>query len=668
MRILGELCLLSAFVSSGFAAFACAAGARREQRVLRAAGILAAVATQLALTMLAAVLVWALLRRDFSFAYVAEYTSATLPWYYSVSALWVGQAGSLLVWAWMSGALALVYGLWPRRQASPLRGPAFGVLMACVCFLLAIMVFAADPMEASLAQKQDGAGLSPSLQHPAMLIHPPIVFLGYALWGVPFALAAVALVTGRLDTDWVRQSRPWAVAAWAVLGGGILWGAEWAYESLGWGGYWGWDPVENGSFIPWLTGTALVHTLMAWQYHGALKKTALALAIATFGLCNFATFLTRSGIFSSLHAFSKSPIGWLFLALMTVLVAGGGVLLVLRRQRLAPEKPIRSVFSREAFVAIASVALLLLTGVVVAGTVSTALSNLIAGQMVMVGPPFYNNVLIPTGLLLLTTTGMAPLLSWGADPTPAQIRWLLASAVASGLSAATAWLLGCRQWIELSVAGLAGLSIVALFGAVLLDARRREPHQPWWGVFRTLRESRRQYAGFLIHLGLVCLAVGVTGSSVGTHQEEFVLQAGETIQWAGRDVRLARINQRELPDKLVAEAELEISRGGHVEGTVRPAQHYYRVQRQWASVVAIHSTWDGDFYTILHAGEGPGKVRATFVANPLMRFLWLGGSIMGLGAVIRLWPTRRRSAHLSVVPLPEDQEQEASPARPAAAA
>jgi cytochrome c-type biogenesis protein CcmF len=335
---------------------------------------------------------------------------------------------------------------------------------------------------------------------------------------------------------------------------------------------------------------------------------------------------------------------------------------------LAPEKPIRSVFSREAFVAIASVALLLLTGVVVAGTVSTALSNLIAGQMVMVGPPFYNNVLIPTGLLLLTTTGMAPLLSWGADPTPAQIRWLLASAVASGLSAATAWLLGCRQWIELSVAGLAGLSIVALFGAVLLDARRREPHQPWWGVFRTLRESRRQYAGFLIHLGLVCLAVGVTGSSVGTHQEEFVLQAGETIQWAGRDVRLARINQRELPDKLVAEAELEISRGGHVEGTVRPAQHYYRVQRQWASVVAIHSTWDGDFYTILHAGEGPGKVRATFVANPLMRFLWLGGSIMGLGALIRLWPTGRRSARLSVVLLPEDQEPEAARIhRPAAA-
>lgn len=668
MRILGELCLLSAFVSSGFAAFACAAGARPEQRVLRRAGILAAVATQLALTLLTFVLVWALLRKDFSFAYVAEYTSATLPWYYALSALWVGQAGSLLVWAWMSGALALAYGLWPRRQASPLRAPAWGVLLACVCFLLAILVFAADPMEASLAQKPDGAGLSPSLQHPAMLIHPPIVFLGYALWGVPFALAAAALVTGRLDTDWVRQARPWAVAAWAVLGGGILWGAEWAYESLGWGGYWGWDPVENGSLIPWLTGTALVHTLMTWQYHGALKKTAVALAIATFGLCNFATFLTRSGIFSSLHAFSKSPIGWLFLALMSVLVAGGGVLLVLRRQQLAPDKPLRSVFSREAFVVIATVALLLLTGVVVAGTVSTALSSLVAGSMVMVGPPFYNNVLIPTGLLLLATTGMAPLLSWGAAPTPPQIRWLLASVVAGGLAAATAWLLGYRLWIELCVAGLAGLSVVTLCGAVILDAHRREPQQPWWGVFRTLRQSRRQYAGFLIHLGLVCLAVGVTGSSVGTHQEEFVLQAGDTIQWAGRDVRLTRVNQRELPDKLVAEAELEISREGRVEGTVRPAQQYYRVQRQWASVVAIHSTWADDFYAILHAGEGPGKVRATFVANPLIRWMWLGGLVMGLGTVIRLWPTRRRSARLSVVSYPEHQEPEAVRIRRPAAA
>ena len=247
--------------------------------------------------------------------------------------------------------------------------------MAYVCFLTAVMVFAADPMEASLSAVQDGAGLSPLLQHPAMLIHPPVVFLGYALWTVPFALAVVALVSGRLEGDWIRQARPWALSAWTVLGVGILLGADWAYEELGWGGYWGWDPVENGSLIPWLTGTALIHGLMAWQHGQTLKKMTIGLAIATFALCNFATFLTRSGVFSSLHAFSKSPIGWLFLILMIGLAVLGVAGLIRRRALLAPGQPMRSVLSREAMVLLAALALLLLAATALAGTVSTALSG-----------------------------------------------------------------------------------------------------------------------------------------------------------------------------------------------------------------------------------------------------------------------------------------------------
>ena len=251
-----------------------------------------------------------------------------------------------------------------------------------------------------------------------MLIHPPVVFLGYTLWTVPFALAAVALVSGQLDSTWIRLARPWAVAAWAVLGAGILLGADWAYEELGWGGYWGWDPVENGSLMPWLTGTALIHFMMAWQYRRVFKRSALALAFATFGLCNFATFLTRSGIFSSLHAFSASPIGWLFLILMISLIVVGAWFLVSRRQQLRPEASIENLLSREACVLISATSLLLLTAVTIAGTLATALSLFVVGQTVMVGPAFYNYALVPTGLAILTTTALAPLLRWGAAPSP----------------------------------------------------------------------------------------------------------------------------------------------------------------------------------------------------------------------------------------------------------
>ena len=648
MRTLGEACLLTAFVSSGFAAFACLAGAARPERRVRWAGTWAARISVLALTLAAAVLAWALYHKDFSFAYVAQYSNTALPWHYSLSALWVGQAGSLLLWAWLMGLLALLFH-WrsrsPRSQVSPrpdsasgkdaATHAALGVLMAYVCFLTAVMVFAADPLAASLSAVRDGSGLSPLLQHPAMLIHPPVVFLGYALWTVPFALAVVALLSGRLDGDWVRQARPWALSAWTVLGVGILLGADWAYEELGWGGYWGWDPVENGSLLPWLTGTALIHGLLAWQHGQALKKTTIGLAIATFALCNFASFLTRSGVFSSLHAFSQSPIGWLFLVLMIGLAILGVVGVFRRRGMLAPGRPMRSALSREAMVLLATLALLLLAATVFAGTVSTALSALLSGRAVMVGPAFYNSVLIPVGLTLLSTTALAPLLRWGCGPNRAQKHWLFGASCAGGVTVAGAVGLGVRQPVGLAVAGLAAVALVAFAGAVVLDGTRRQPVR---GLLTVLRQGRRQYAGFVIHMGLMCLALGVAGSSLGKREQGFRMTAGQTVQWADRSIRLVRVTQRELPDRLVAEAVLEISRGGQLQATLVPAQHYHQRQQEWTTEVAIHAGWSGDFYTILHSGTPEGELSLTFVENPLMRCLWLGGAIMVLGTGLRLWP------------------------------
>ena len=641
MRNLGEICLLAAFVGSGFAAFAGLASPVSGSRWLRQGGLAAALLSVTALSLVMGILGWALYRKDFSFDYVAHYSSQTLSWHYSLSALWVGQAGSLLLWAWLLALVALSFLFRSRRSpsAAPLREPAFGILMGYLCFLLAIMVFAANPMAASVSPPAEGAGLSPLLQHPAMLVHPPVIFLGYALWTVPFALAVAALLGNRLDSQWVGQSRPWALVAWTVLGCGILLGAFWAYEELSWGGYWGWDPVENGSLIPWLTGTALIHALMAWQHRRVLKKTALVLAITTFGLCNFATFLTRSGIFSSLHAFSQSPIGWLFLVLMIGLAVGGAGLLVWRRSELSAEKPLGSVFSREALIVLAAVALVLLTIVVITGTLSSALTSALSGQTVFVGPAFYNSVLIPTGLVVLLTAATAPLMRWGEAPLPQQRRWLVAAAGA-GVGAAVWAAARGSQPLFVAVIALAALAVVALCGALVLDIRRIDASESSPRLLLALGRSRRQYAGFLIHLGFFCLALGVTGSSLGKHHQEFDLREGQTVQWAGRQVRLVRRGQRDLPDKLIAEAELEVVCKGR-SVTLIPARHYHHLHRSWMTKVAIDSTWRSDFYVVLQGGDAEGVVHFSFVESPMMRWMWLSGWVAAAGCLLRLWPARR---------------------------
>ena len=645
MNTFGQLGLLVAMVGSGYAAFACVVGWSAGHRVIGRSGTLAAATAVAALTAVTGILTWALLAKDFGFAYVTQYSSRLLPWHYALSVLWVGQAGSLLLWAWLLGLLALAFRFWPRSRPSQLQEPAFGILMAYLCFLVAVMVFGADPMQRSLGTVRDGAGLSPLLQHPVMLLHPPVVFLGYAGWAIPFALAVVAVASGRKDADWVREARSWSLFSWAVLGIGIILGGKWAYEELGWGSYWSWDPVENGSLIPWLTGTALIHALLVWQYRGGLKKTALLLAIGTFALCNFAAFLTRSGVFGGLHAFSQSPIGWLFLALMGVIVVAGVVLVVVRWSRLTAERTIAGVWTREAWIVIALVAWLSLAVAVLVGTAVLPASSMLFGHKVVLGVAFYNNVLIPTGLLLMATMAAAPLLRWGKSPLHGQKNMLWMTMAAAGGAAMVAFACGVRSPLALAVATLAAAAAVALIGALILDLF------PWFP--NSSLRTKRQYAGWLIHLGFVCLAIGVTGSSLGTRRQDVVLAQGQTVEWAGRSLRCVRLIQRELPGKLIEEVRLEVSqRGAHV-ATLVPAQHLHLLQNEWTTEVAVHSTWDGDLYAILHGGAGEERVDLTLAEYPMMRWIWLGGWILGIGSLLGLWPSRGRPNQPSVVPPPK---------------
>ena len=652
MTILGQLSLLIAFAGSGFASFACIAGARTDGEALCRAGRRAGQVGVLGLTAGLIVLGQALYFKNFEFAYVAQYSSRLLPWYYSLSALWVGQAGSLLLWAWMLGVLTLAScrrsvqcpgsdsaGDFHRSGGERTPAYAFGLLMAYLCFLTATMVFAADPMEASITRVGDGSGLSPLLQHPAMLIHPPVVFLGYAAWAIPCALTIAALAGDGPDRRWLQQIRPWVLFAWVVLGIGVLLGAQWSYEELGWGGYWAWDPVENASLIPWLTGTALLHALIAWRRRGVLKKSVAALAVATFGLCNFATFLTRSGIFSSLHAFSRSPIGWLFLAMMIGLTVMGVLLILFRRSELAPDQPIASLFSCESMVSISAVALLSLAAMVIVGTLFVALSEAVVGRRILVGPEFYNYSLIATGLVLLATMAPVPLLQWGCAPSGAHRNALVVSGCLASLGLAIAFSLGIRHPFALSLAWIILCGTASLAGRIFIDVQRRLPDRLWDRLSSTLHGGRRQYAGFVAHLGFFCLAVGVTGSSLGTHRREFDMAEGETVKWEGRSVHFARITRSDESDKLVVQAELVVSTDRGERYTLFPAQHRHKLHDVWTTEAAIHSVWSGDFYTILHNGEGK-QAHFTFVVNPLMRWMWFGGWVIGLSVVAGLWPER----------------------------
>jgi cytochrome c-type biogenesis protein CcmF len=653
MTVVGQLCLLVAFASSGYASFAFIVAARSGRQTLRRIGAWAGSASVVALTVALTVLGYALYSKDFGFAYVAQYSSRLLPWHYSLSALWVGQAGSLLLWAWMLGVLSLVFRRQTNRRQVEAEGSerrrsstgdglgdySFGLLMAYLCFLTATMVFAADPMEPSVAPSSDGQGLSPLLQHPAMLFHPPVVFLGYAGWAIPCALTLAGLAGAGLDRSWLLQVRPWAMFAWAVLGIGILLGAHWSYEELGWGGYWAWDPVENASLIPWLTGMAFLHALMAWRFRSALKKTAAALAVATFGLCNFATFLTRSGIFSSLHAFSRSPIGWLFLGMMSILGATTVLLILIRRSQLAPERPIAGLLSCEAMVSLLIIALVLLASLVTVGTLFMAVSEAIVGRRIMVGPEFYNNGLVATGLVAIAAMTLAPLLQWGSAPTRTRKKAIV---LAAGLSCLAVGLLaasGSHRPLDLSLIWFAFCASIALVGRVFLDVQRRLPDHLWSRLSATLRSERRTYAGFVAHLGFLCLAVGVTGSSLGTERREFDMDEGQTVRWVNRSIQFARLERVDQADKLVVEAKLMISPDRAEAYTLRPAQHFHKLQKSWTTEAAIHAVWSGDFYTILHHGEGT-HAHFTFVFNPLMKWIWFGGWVIGSSVLVGIWPGR----------------------------
>lgn len=640
---IGYFALCLALLSSGYGALASALGARRGHLGLVRSGENGVLATCALLTLALLALWHALISHDFQVEYVAENSNRAMPLFYLVTALWGGQNGSLLFWGWIlsiySAGLAALY----RQRYRELMPYALATLSLTSFFFCIVHLFAADPFQHLPFTPEDGRGLNPILQHPVMAIHPPMLYLGMVGMVVPFAFAIAALLTGKLDATWLRASRRWMLIPWTFLGFGLLLGGKWAYVELGWGGYWGWDPVENSSLMPWLVATAFLHSIMIQERKGMLKVWNVALAILTYALCLFGTFMTRSGIISSVHAFAQSNIGPFFSTFLVLTLIFSFGLLWLRLPLLKAENRLESFASRETAFLLNNWILLGMLFAVFWGTVFPLVSEALTDEQITVGPPFFNQVTIPIGLVLLLLTGAGPLFAWRRTSRESLRKNFTYPGMAGVLSCGVFFVLGIRDPYVVLSFGLCVFVLVALTSEFHAGARARmhstgEPYPV--ALYRLCAKNRRRYGGYMTHLGLVLLFAGFTGKAF-TQEAEVVLDQRASRQVGEYRITFASLASAENANYSTTTAALALHHGDQFLGTLLPERRYYPAFDQGTTEVSVYSTWSEDFYVILVGSAEDHSAKFQVYINPLINFVWLGAVVLVLGALWAMWPTPR---------------------------
>src|SRR5438552_146964 len=652
MTVLGGLCLWLAFLLGVWGALAGFVGGRSGRRDLEQSARHAVFAMCAALWVAVAALEWALFHHDFNVEYVASYTSRNLPIFYTWSALYAGQKGSLLFWASvlsLFGSLAMV--LTARRHRALLPYVA-GVVCTVATFFVSVMLFAqATPFLRLAYTRLDGSGLNPQLQNPGMVFHPPMLYLGYISITIPFAFAMAALLSQRLDVDWLVAIRKWTLLSWLFLSVGICLGMWWAYVELGWGGYWAWDPVENASLLPWLTMTAFLHSVMIQEKRGMLKKWNLALIIGSWLLSIVGTFITRSGVISSVHSFTQSSVGYFFLAFLIVAGVSSFALYATRLPLLEAEARLESMVSREASFLFNNLLFIGIAFSVLWGTLFPILSELVQGTKVTVGPPFFNQVNIPLGLALLGLTGIGPLIAWRRASLPNLQRQFAIPVTVGVFTGLVLLVAGIRDFYALMAMALGGF----VMGTVVQEfargtgARHRQYGEGYaLALGRLLARNRRRYGGYIVHTGIVLPFVAFAGMAV-TSEPDAPIKPGESASirspygWTYRLTHLG-ISQYDALNRQVTAATLEVSRDGKRLGvlTTEKRQHVDALGRptfQPSTEVGIRSDLREDLYVVL-GGVVNGTEQAVFrfTINPLVWWVWYGGMIVALGGLIVMWP------------------------------
>jgi cytochrome c-type biogenesis protein CcmF len=692
----GSACLAIALLTALYAVAASIHGARTRRREWVTSGRRAIYCLAGLCVTAFVILEAAFLRSDFSFALVSEASSTDTPTFYKVTALWATQDGSLLLWATLLSLFATASLFLTRRSLRDIAPWATAVLGVVAAFFLFLMLGWENPFDTLASPPQEGAGLNPLLRHPAMMIHPPMLYTGYVGFSVPFAFAIGALIARRTGADWIRATRRFALIAWTFLGTGIMLGALWSYTELGWGGYWAWDPVENASLMPWLVGTAFLHSIMVQEKRGMLKVWNASLICATFALALLGTFLVRSGILNSIHAFGASTIGVQMLVFIACVIAVSAALIVLRLPDLRSEARIDSLLSREAFFLLNNLMLLGLCLVIMWGTFFPLISEALTGTEASVGPPWFDRLTTPLALVLVLLTGIGPMLAW-RRVTPSALVRVLRGPVAFTLLALAA-LLALTNATK-SAPSLLMFCFVAFVLSVVTQefwrgaaARRVMTGESWpRALARLTGRNRRRYGGFLVHAGIAVLFLGVAASSAFINQRDVRLSPGDTVKVGDYTVTYVKPTARLGGDAAGTGAPISLGavmkvRRGDETYTMRPARNYYSTTDPSKGVISrffdgeanseVDVRWGlrRNFWLAVRPdlvslqkpiaradrkfADSPGQVQALVIralagiyqqdpppaafraiVSPFVSWIWIGGAIAVFGALLAAWPS-----------------------------
>jgi cytochrome c-type biogenesis protein CcmF len=651
MPELGRAALVVTLGLSVYALVAGAMAAHLGRRRLAQSAQNALIAAFFATLVASVVLLAALLSSDFSFIYVARTTSEALPTPYKVSAFWGGQEGSLLLWLLILTAFGAAAVRLNRSWARDLIVWVVPVFAAVAVFFSFLLVAVASPFMTQAAPP-DGAGMTPSLQNPYMLAHPPMLYLGYVGMTVPFAFALGALLSGRLDERWLIATRRWTLLAWTALGIGQLLGAHWAYVEVGWGGYYAWDPVENAALMPWLAATAFLHSVMIQEKRGMLKVWNVLLVILAFSLSLFGTFLTRSGIVNSIHSFTQSSIGPWFLAFIAVTVAISLTLVFWRLPRLRSPTKLESPISREAAFLYNNLLLLALCLAILWGVVYPLISQALRGEAIVLGRSYYDFFLRAFGLPLLLLMGIGPLIAWRRASLRSLVttfRWPTAVALVAG---GVLVVLGAGS----SIPGLIAYTFAAFVLATIAmefargtRARKALGATSWPGAFASLMSrNRRRYGGYVVHAAIVLLAIGIVGSNAFDSVAEGKLRRGESLAVGGYTLVYRSLSERQSANATEIRATLGVTRGDKDLGTLKAGKNAYTIEQQVSNEVGIRSDklTGEDLFVIAEQINPNGTVYFRVFVKPLVNLIWLAGLVFLLGSAIALWPDRREQRRL----------------------
>ena len=640
-------------------------GARTQSFALVESARRAMLLTWPLITLSAATLIYLLVNNHYEVSFVYEVTSKSMPTYLKITAWWGGQAGSLVFWSWLMSAFASLVTLrkWDRdREFLPWVIVVSSVTVAF--FLMMSVVFENPfarlyqtfeginaytfaPANSVLFTPADGRGLNPLLRHPGMVIHPPMLYLGFVSFVIPFAFAIAALITGRTDDRWIRITRRWTLWAWLFLSFGLVLGGRWAYDVLGWGGYWGWDPVEISAFMPWLTGTAFLHSVMIQEKRGLLKQWNMILIILTYALVIFGTFLTRSGVLSSVHAFASSPIGPFFMGFVGLTFVTSIALLIWRWPDLRSETEMKSMLSREALFLLNNLLFMSVLVICFIGVIYPLVSELMTGAKVTVGPPYYERATAPIFAALMFLMGVAPLSAWGHSTIQTLGRALWKSALAAAVVTAVIYFTYTTNLIA-----LAGFFLVAFVLIVTLiefwrAARARQNSQKenfFTALYRLTGRNRRRYGGYFIHISMMLMAIGILGIELFQQQTQGTIAVGESIKIADYTVQYKDLASWNEDGKGVnyTRAVISVYKDGQFIQDLHPRKDFYFDSQQTMTIPGLRPTFKDDLYILLVDWQPASTIGATFkiYVNPLVNWLWIGSLLFLVGVFIAAWPDK----------------------------